>query len=223
MHDKVMLQLSSYADGELKSSEREIVERHLAECAECRGALEGIGGVKAWAPTYQGVAPSRDLWRNIESRLGTRPIGSGAMKPAWHGRRISVRIPLLAAAAVVLLALGAAATRLFLSNQVVTDSVPFIQARHGWDSAAADSTNNQYDAAIAELEQILTTNGGALEPATLDAIRESLVTIDKAINDARQAIAADSTNDYLNASIAQNMQRKLEILRTAAQAVTAKS
>lgn len=223
MHDTIMQQLSAYSDGELKPAERESVDRHLAECAECRRVLEGIRAVKAWAPTYQGTAPSKDLWRNIESRLGTRPIGSGPMKPAWHGRKVSVRLPLLAAAAVTLLLLGAAATRLFLSNQVVSDSVPLVQAGHNWNSAREDSTNNQYDAAIAELEAVLRSNGDALEPATLQVIHESLASIDKAIDDARKAIAADSTNDYLNASIAQNMRRKLGILRMAAQAATAKS
>jgi hypothetical protein len=222
MHDMILQQLSDYSDGELTPPERETMKRHLAECAECRRALEGIRAVKSWAPGYQGMAPSRDLWRNIESRLGTRPIGSGSMKQAWHGRKVSVRLPLLAAAAVVLLLLGAAATRLFQSRQVVTDSVPVIQAKH-WNSATADSTNNQYDTAIAELEAILTSNGDALEPATLAVIHESLASIDRAIADARKAIADDSTNDYLNASIAQNMRRKLGILRLAAQAATAKS
>ena len=223
MHDSIQQQLSAYSDGELQPAERQNVERHLAECEECRRALEGIRAVKAWAPTYQGMAPSGDLWRNIESRLGTRPIGSGPMKPAWHGRKVSVRLPLLAAAAIVLILLGAAATRLFISNQVVPDSVPLIQAGHNWNSAREDSTNNQYDAAIAELEAVLTSNGDALEPATLKVIRESLASIDRAIDDARKAIAADSTNDYLNASIAHNMRRKLGILRMAAQAATAKS
>jgi anti-sigma factor RsiW len=224
MHDTIMQQLSAYSDGELKPAERQAVDRHLAQCAECRRALEGIRAVKAWAPTYQGTAPSRDLWRNIESRLGSRPIGSGAMKPAWHGRKVSVRLPLLAAAGLVLLLLGAAATRLFVqANPVVTDSLPVIPAEHKWNSATEDSTNNQYDLAIAELEQILTSNGDALEPATLAVIHESLASIDKAIDDARKAIADDSTNDYLNASIAQNMRRKLGILRMAAQAATAKS
>lgn len=224
MHDAILQQLSAYSDGELKPVEKQGVDQHLAQCAECRRALEGIRAVKAWAPTYQGTAPSRDLWRNIEPRLGTRPIGSGARKPAWHGRKVSVRLPLLAAAGLVLLLLGAAVARLFFqANPVVTDSLPLLQAEHKWNSATEDSTNNQYDEAIAELEQILSSSGDALEPATLAVILESLASIDKAIDDARKAIAADSTNDYLNASIAQNMRRKLGILRMAAQAVTAKS
>jgi hypothetical protein len=230
MHDKVTRQLSAYADGELNSAERGAVDRHLAECAECRKALEDITAVKDWAPTYRGMPPARDLWRSIGSRLGTRPIGSGAMKPAWPGRRVSVRIPLLAAAAVALLVLGAAATRLFNAKQqnpgtanrgdAVIDAIPVGKR---WNPAREQVTNTEFDAAIAELEGILATNGDALEPATLKVIRESLTTIDQAIADARRAIAEDSTNDYLNASIAQNMRRKLGILRMAAQAATAKS
>lgn len=224
MHDTIMQQLSAYADGELKSAERETVERHLADCVQCRKALEGILAVKSWAPSYQGSAPSRELWQNIESRLGTRPIGSGAMKP-WHGRRVSVRIPLLAAAAVILLVLGAAATRLFIADspeQVAQGPTGPTSPKH-WNVVQEQVTNHEYDAAVTELESILASNGDALEPATLKVIHESLATIDTAIAEARQAIAADSTNDYLNASIAENMRRKLGILRMAAQAATAKS
>jgi hypothetical protein len=224
MHDEIMQQLSAYADGELNPAERESMEHHLAACAECSKALAGIRAVKAWAPSYQGVASSRELWQNIESRLGTRPIGSGAMKPAWHGRKVSVRVPLLAAAAVALLVVGATATRLFRgsSQDQVMGGIPVENVKH-WNPAQERLTNNEYDAAIAELEGILVSNGSALEPATLKVIHESLATIDKAIDDARRAIAEDSTNDYLNASIAQNMRRKLGILRMAAQAATAKS
>jgi anti-sigma-K factor RskA len=228
MHDKITSQLSALLDGELNRGEREAVESHLATCAECRQALEAIRAVKSWAPNYEGVAPTRDLWQSIEPRLGTRPIGSGAMKPAWHGRRVSVRLPLLAAAAIALLVVGAAATRLFISGSqsevARTDSAPgvVIPVKH-WDPAQEQQTNSQYDTAIAELEAILASNGDALEPATLKVIHESLATIDRAIAAARQAIARDSTNDYLNASIAENMRRKLGILRMAAQAATAKS
>lgn len=222
MHETFMRQMSGYLDGELGPAERVAMETHVAGCAQCRRALEELGAVKAWAPSYQGTAPARDLWQNIESRLGTRPIGSGATPPAWHGRKVSVRLPLLAAAAVALLVIGAAATRLFNAGQASQDSVGIIQVKH-WNPAQEQVTNNEYDAAVTELEAILALNGSALEPATLKVIRESLVAIDKAINDARRAIAEDSTNDYLNASIAQNMRRKLGILRMAAQAATAKS
>jgi hypothetical protein len=150
------------------------------------------------------------------------------MTPAWHGRKVSVRIPLLAAAAVALLVIGAAATRFFVGDAgprvVQADSVErtMIRVRY-WNSDEERMTNTAYNAAIGELEAILASHGEALEPATLQVIRESLAAIDRAIADARQAIAADSTNAYLNASIAQNMRRKLGILRMAAQVATAKS
>ena len=222
MHDDIRAQLSAYSDGELTGAERATVERHLAECAPCREVLRQIAAVKAWAPTYAGSAPDRDLWQNIEARLGTRPIGAGALtSPAWHGKRVSVRIPLLAAAAVILLVTGALTTRLFRSGDSIT-AVPVTQIKH-WNADQERLTNDQYDAAITELEAILASHDSVLEPATMQVIRESLTAIDKAINDARLAIAQDSTNDFLNASIAQNMRRKLGILRMAAQVATAKS
>jgi Putative zinc-finger len=227
MHDHFTEQLSAFADGELSGPERQAMEEHLAACQECRQSLQQLRAVSRWAPTYQGTAPSRDLWQDIERKLGTRPISTApAKRTSWQGHRISVRTPLLAAAAVVLLLLGAGATQLFFRDRVPEGVVIFEPVEATLPPHVPGiplPTTEQYDAAVAELEAILSSNDSALEPGTLRVIRESLVAIDKAIDDARQAIARDSTNDYLNASIAQNMRRKLGILRTAAQAATAKS
>jgi anti-sigma factor RsiW len=38
-HDRIVESLSDYRDGALGASEREAVSRHLAECADCAGAL----------------------------------------------------------------------------------------------------------------------------------------------------------------------------------------
>jgi hypothetical protein len=224
MSDEFSEQLSAYADGELHPAEREAMERHLGGCRECRQALSEIKAVVQWAPNYQGLAPSRDLWQDVETSLGTRPISTApAKRAAWPGRRITVRAPLLAAAAVLLVLFGAIVTRLLSSRGTESELATPLRPARAWNVVTANATNRQYDAGIAELESILASNDTALDPETLRVIRESLATIDKAINDARAAIAQDSTNDYLNASIAHNMRRKLDILRMAAQAATAKS
>jgi anti-sigma factor RsiW len=37
--------MSEYVDGELPESARERIERHLAECEDCRGLLGGLRGI----------------------------------------------------------------------------------------------------------------------------------------------------------------------------------
>jgi hypothetical protein len=69
------------------------------------------------------------------------------------------------------------------------------------------------DAAIADLQDILTRNESRLDTATVRVVRENLAVIDRAIAEARGALEADPGNAYLNLHLADTMRRKLELLR----------
>ncbi len=224
MHERFSEQLSAYLDGELPEAERASLEGHLLSCAVCSQALAELRRVVAWAPGFQGSAPKNDLWSSIEPLLARR-ISKGQQKARerWSGRQVTIRLPHLLAAGIALVLLSAGT--MWLTRSHGTENVAQLgtPAPKSWDYVRASATERQYDQAVAELEGILASGDTALDPATLKVIRGSLVAIDRAIQDAREAITRDSTNDYLNASIAANMRRKLDILRTAAQAVAAKS
>jgi hypothetical protein len=80
-----------------------------------------------------------------------------------------------------------------------------------------------YDAAVADLERILTEGRGRLDSTTVGVLERNLAAIDMAIAQARRAVAADSANLYLNSHLAATMRRKLELLRQAASLVTTAS
>jgi hypothetical protein len=79
-----------------------------------------------------------------------------------------------------------------------------------------------FDLAVSELEQVLKQGRDQLDPKTLKIIQDNLSVIDRAIAEARAAIAADPANSYLSEQVAANMHRKLEILRSAANAIAAR-
>jgi hypothetical protein len=54
-------------------------------------------------------------------------------------------------------------------------------------------------------------------------LEESLRTIDRALARARDALARDPSDTYLNAHLAETMRRKLDLLRRAAALATASS
>lgn len=221
MNEHPMDQLSAYLDGELNPVVAAQVERHLAECQHCAAALRQLRAVKAWAPGYAGLPTARDLWPAVK-----QGIEMPARSPLpWQGRRVSVGMPLLLAASLVLLLLSATVVVLLRRAPATSAAVVAEQphAAGGWDIQKAGLTDQQYDTAVAQLEQLLATSDSVLKPGTLQVIRQSLTKIDKAIDDARLAIARDSNNAFLRASIAANQRRKLALLRTAAQAVAAKS
>lgn len=219
MSEHLIDQLSAYLDGELDPFAAAQVERHLAECQACAATLSQLGAVKAWAPGYAGQQTARDLWPAVKSGIET----PARTTLPWHGRRVTMGLPLLLAAGVVLMLLSATVVMLLRPQGVSADSTGAVSSHLGWDITKAQLTDDQYDTAVAQLEALLASNDSALEPATLQVIRQSLAKIDKAIDDARIAIARDSNNAFLRASIAANQRRKLALLRTAAQAATAKT
>jgi len=77
----------------------------------------------------------------------------------------------------------------------------------------------QYDAAIAELEQVLNQNKQRLDPATVKVVERNLALIDQAIEQARRALAADPASAYLNTHLASTMRRKVDLLRRVTSAV----
>jgi hypothetical protein len=76
----------------------------------------------------------------------------------------------------------------------------------------------RYSTAIAELERVVLRESG-LDTSTARVIREKLGAIDRAITEARQAIAAEPENAYLAEHYARMMGRKLALLRHASRAV----
>ena len=82
-------------------------------------------------------------------------------------------------------------------------------------NAALSGTDPRYAAAVADLERALEQGRGRLDAATVRVIQKNLSIIDRAIREAQSALAADPGNAYLNLHLAEQMRRKLELLRRA--------
>lgn len=83
----------------------------------------------------------------------------------------------------------------------------------GVPAVAADFGVNRYDAAIAELQTSLDQRRSTLDTSTVRIVAQNLAIIDKAIADARTALAADPSSRYLNTYLASTMRRKVDFLR----------
>lgn len=233
--------LSDYLEGELGRAEHDALEQHLGECADCRSALEGLRAVLERTARLEDRLPERDLWPGILARLegaprevaerDVAPLPSHPVqgaKPAT--RRLSFSVPQLAAAALALSLLSGGMVWLLRpasEGQVAVTPPPPPSEPTAPGGAtvhfAMDSARPQYDAAVADLERILEEGRGHLDPATIEALEQSLATIDRAIEEARLAVARDTADVYLNNYLADTMKRKLELLRYATTIVRAQS
>lgn len=162
----------------------------------------------------QDAPPSSDLWPGIAARLTPQ---------AKAPRVVSFTLPQLAMAATLLIAVSGGVSWLAFSRPAAPAAPePAIQAvaepREAAqpDIAPATFADAQYDAAVADLEQILRDDSQRLDPLTVMVIERNLRAIDEAIREARAALDADPANTYLNSHLAEARRRKLELLRRAA-------
>src|SRR5262245_2649091 len=231
--------LSDYLDGELPASERAAVDSHLAGCAECARVLADLKRVVARAQGLEPRPPQNDLWTAIVAQIEQRPAGHAAnpgnLVPFGTRRRVTFTLPQLAAAAVLLIAVSAGlawtvADRMRGETEVTTAQVaapvpdtapaaPGAVAAAPSDDvqvATVNVSDPQYDAAVADLEKAVKEGRGRLDENTIVIVEHNLQIIDQAIEQARQALAADPANSYLSSHLFEARRRKLALLRRAA-------
>jgi anti-sigma factor RsiW len=220
MHDEIISQLSAYLDGELPPSERVRIDEHVAGCAECRVVLDDLRAIVVTAPYYEGEAPKRDVWAAIKTGISEQKELPFARRPSTVDRR-RFSLGQLIAASVAFAAVVGGGVFIAVRPSPLAPDLPPVAHSPSAEPALANVVNSQvragevYDAAVGDLERVLAEGKDQLEPRTLKVIEENLRIIDRAIAEARSAIAADPANAYLRSQVAANMRRKLDILRQA--------
>lgn len=206
--------LSAYVDGALEGEALAAAEAHLADCAECRAAAQDLRRVVALARALDDRPPERDLWPGIAERIG--PTSGAGTVPLPRRRRFVFSVPQLAAAGIALSALSAGlagtAVHLLARRPAAVAEVPPTVALPQHVAATAAP----YDAAIQELEEILAARRSELDSSTVRTLEATLRVVDRAIAQARSALARDPNNPYLNGHLRSTLDRKLDLLRRAA-------
>jgi hypothetical protein len=221
--DQWTARLSDYTDDELTPAEREALELHLAECGECERTVADLRRVKMRAGALAERAPERDLWPGIAARIGLAALAPSRTRPVPRRWAFTFSMPQLAAAAVVLLLVGAGTTWVAIGSfGRPTAPVGASGPKLGPAPAGAQvfAGSGAYEAAVVDLQRVMDANRSRLDTSTVRVIEESLRTIDRAIGRARAALAADPSDVYLNAHLAETMRRKLELMRHAAALAT---
>ena len=221
MKDQWTDRLSEYLDGELAGSERTALEAHLASCANCRATLEELRRVVGRARALDDRLPTADLWPGIAEHIGVVSLAARRAR-----RRLSFTVPQLAAASVALALVSGGAVWLLggRTHAPTATAVTELGRRPApLINASAYPTDPRYAAQVAALERALQRGRSQLDTATVRIIEKNLKIIDRAIRDAQSALVADPGSAYLNLHLAQEMRRKLELLREAANLAGARS
>jgi len=220
--------LSDYLDGELSDAERSALERHLGACPACTTALAELTRVVERARTLPPRRPTTDLWRGIAGRLAEATPAGPAPAGVGRARRWTFSLPQLAAAGLVIAVASGGGVGLWLAGSTaLRPPAPIAGPPQPVAPVPVELPiglgGTKYDAAVADLERVLDAGRGTLDTSTVRIIEQNLALIDRAIADARRALAADPSNAYLNAHLARTMRRKIDLLREAATIVASRS
>ena len=226
MTDPWTTQLSRYVDREISDIERVELEQHLESCDECRRTIAELQQVSAWAQNYDGRPPHPRVWRGIAAAIQAPPlrvIDGEAVEPAMRRRR-AFHVPSALAAGVALLIVSAGS--FWLARATAPGLAPATIAVT-WEPAVVPVSGStllaaqRYAGAVAQFEAALLGGELALDTATISVLRQKLAIIDRAIDEARQAVADDPNSGYLVQHFNRMMKQKLALLRHTARVVTA--
>lgn len=227
MSEHLNEQLSALADGELEGDALVAAESHILECDACRAALDGLRALKRRAAALDDREPAADLWAGIHQRI----TGEHAVVPIAQAlsrrRRLAFSVPQLAAAAIAVMMISGGAVALLMKQGAPaggavaadpvllgTDARPVALEQPGsLEKTAAVTGLETYQQAIRELELTLTLRRRRLDTATVRVLEQSMRLIDTAITQARDALARDPNNFYLNTHLQNALGRKLDLLR----------
>ncbi len=195
--------LDAYLEGGLTPMQVDEVQAHMAACPPCRAHAEEMRVVLSAATALpRSIAPPRDLWPDISSRLPTRRGTPTSRIAAW-----SRWVPLAAAAAVLITVSAAITYRFSRPSAPGPDLTAAVPA-----SVVGFAADREYVLAAADLQRVLTEGRGRLAPSTVELLERNLAVIDAAIAEARAALEADPANADLRALLWGAHRQKLDLL-----------
>jgi putative zinc finger protein len=229
--------INDFVDGTGDPLEQRTVEQHLATCMACRQLVEDLREIRHETAALELREPPVRVWVRIEraitlERRRTSPE-AGALSPAPQGSRTSdtgaadgARLTgwldrttwrWLAAAAAIVLATVVGIR--FVPGRDQPGSLPNrVDTTSAGDAAQAIESELRlaeahYEKAIKGLEQIASTDQGALDPATAATLQKNLAVIDQAISESRAAVRSQPANEPAQQSLVENFKTKIGLLQ----------
>jgi anti-sigma factor RsiW len=228
MHAVYRESIQELIDGTIGAIHRAELERHLAECAECRSFLADMEAIGQTAGALDPLEPPDGVWLQIAGRL--RQEGRVHPPPARPQR--SPRYAILAIAATLVLAVGGSIVALlthYRSNTAApaaaAATAPATPSGNANADLAVESVEAEfrlaeqhYQNAIAKLEQAARLDQTAHDGNTLDAqtaamLQKNLQVIDQAIAESRDAVRSEPLSAAARDSLFDALRRKVALLQ----------
>ena len=209
--------LNDYMDGTVDAAARGEVDRHLAECAECRTLVDDLRSIHATAATLDPRDPPARAWMRLERAIQLEQDHEDArLKGSRTGNASRyVYASWLAAAAAILIAIGVG-----IRYRPAAPPAPAVATDGSSADASAQNVEAElraaeqhYDNAIKGLEQITNAEKGTLDAQTAATLQKNLSVIDQAISESRAAVRAQPASQPAQDSLLESFKAKLSLLQ----------
>jgi hypothetical protein len=212
-HDRWLVRLSDYVDGECRPRTRRAVEAHLAVCGPCATLAGELRRLKAEAARLAVESdPSVDLWAGVAARLRDRPRRSRITWPAapWTARpRFALA---LGAATMLTLAVALWVARM-PGRLLAPMPVPIARGDTRAEPGPVES-EARYLETVAALEREAKAHL-ARDPRLVDILEENLASLDVAIANYREVLTRAPDDAGMRQRLTSAREHKLEVLQRA--------
>ena len=188
-------------DGTIDAAAAAALRAHLEVCADCRALADDFRAIRTAALTLERHQPPARTWHRIAAGLESN---RQARRFAWLAWRP------MAAAAAVLLMLSATWVMLQPAAQPAPAATEAEDASPEFDF---QSTEAQYQTAIAGLEQITSAGDMELDPMTAEILKVNLTVIDMAIDESRAALETEPSSDVAQQTLFAALGSKVALLQ----------
>jgi hypothetical protein len=235
--------LADFLEREVPEGTRAAMESHALGCVDCGPLLADLRKLRVDAANLSELTPSRDLWAGVAERIETPVVSIGQRARGPVGLPRSVWFGLAAAGLVAItatvthqvtkrtlvvpaptqVAVAPAATPIATLSSPKTDSTPVSRPTGPQASRPAGqlvsnkpTAEQTYSTEISRLHKILDGRKNYLDSATVAVLEKNLKIIDNAIAQCRLALQKDPASTYLNESLNDALDNKVQLLRAAA-------
>ncbi|HZX10515.1 MAG TPA: zf-HC2 domain-containing protein [Acidobacteriota bacterium] len=178
--------ISDYIDGELDSSKRSSLEKHVEECEECQKFMEDYKSIARTAQELEAGSPSPYVWTRIKQ-------GVEAQTPSYEtsGKRVWRWSPQLKYAVGVL--------SLLVVVGAVVIGITYFQNQKGVSSfgtqgeviANLKQAEKHYKKAIESMMKAAEAQENGMDPEVAKVFQANLELIDSSISACQQAVFSD--------------------------------
>ncbi|HZS62145.1 MAG TPA: zf-HC2 domain-containing protein [Gemmatimonadaceae bacterium] len=219
--------LPDYLERTLDPANLAAARLHLATCERCAALVRDLDDIRARAAELPLLAPSRDLWPDIESRLTTPVISLDERRASAAVRRRHWMVNAAAAAVLVLATATASVVGVRMVDRWQQTNQLHVATKNTNTGGPANPivknvaaekvpANVTYEREIDALRTIVRDRRSQLDPKTVAVIERNLSVIDSAIVESRAALQKDPKSAFLADQLDHALDTKLTLLRTVA-------